>query len=443
MKKYTALICLIAVTGGIALVSPKPTHADNAQSHQGTFQQLDLFVDVLARVRNDYIKNVDNNELIEHAINGMLQSLDPHSSYISAKNFKKLREMTTGEYGGLGMEVTIRNGAVQVISPIDDTPAKKAGIEAGDYITAIDGKSIIGLSLNEAVEKMRGKPGSSINLTIIRTNEDPKDFVLVRENIKNNPIKFEVRESLAYVRVTQFTDKTAAAFKKAIRDLKSEFDGKIPGLIMDLRGNPGGLLDQSIKVSSLFLDGGEVVSTRGRQADDIQTYYAKQGEMLKNVPLVILIDGASASASEIVAGAMQDRARGLILGMQSFGKGSVQSIVPLRGGRDGALKLTTQHYYTPSGQSIQAVGITPDIAIARRPEQNQNQNQNRLQRREADLPHALINELNQAQDNTTQQPSTDIDYPPEDFDISTDYQLQQAINLLKDGSYKRRLAALK
>jgi carboxyl-terminal processing protease len=400
-------------------------------SNTNTFEQLDLFADVLARVRTDYVVDVNDADLIENALNGMLQSLDPHSSYVSPEEFKELNVTTSGEYGGLGMEVTMEDGFVKVIAPIDETPAKRAGIKAGDFLTEIDGKSIMGLSLTEAVKQMRGKPGEDITVTVIREDQDPLEITMTREVIKRTVARYEIKDGIGYIRLAQFNAKAEEGIIKAVKALKKEFGGKIPGLILDLRGNPGGLLDQSVKVSSVFLDGGEVVSTRGRLASDTQRYNGNSGELAKGVPIIVLIDGASASASEIVAGALQDRGRGLVVGMTSFGKGSVQSIIPLRGGRDGGLRMTTQRYYTPAGRSIQGTGIDPDIAISAVPDDGKK----RLQRREADLPNAIKNE-----DEDSEEKEQVIDYPPEDFVVEDDYQLQKAIELLKGGQYAVKLA---
>ena len=406
-------------------------------SYDDTFEQLDLFADVLARVRNDYVEGVDDSELIEEAINGMLQSLDPHSLYYSPEAFKDFQVNTSGQYGGLGMEVTMEDGFVKVIAPIDDSPAKRAGIKAGDFITEIEGKSLLGLSLSEAVDKMRGKPGEPINITVVRVDvEEPLEISLTREIIKRQIVKYEVKDGLGYIRISQFNEKAEEGLTKAIKSLRSELGGKIPGIILDLRGNPGGRLDQSIKVSSAFLDGGEVVSTRGRRASDQDSYKGERGELAKGVPLVVLIDGASASASEIVAGAVQDRERGIVMGMTSFGKGSVQSVIPLRGGRDGAIKLTTQRYYTPDGRSIQGTGIDPDIAVSAVPDDGKE----RTSRSESDLPNAIANE--NAEDGETVEEIVEviIDYPPEDFEVEDDYQLQKAIELLNSGTYAAKLA---
>ncbi|WP_409432092.1 S41 family peptidase [Litorimonas sp. RW-G-Af-16] len=414
---------------------PPAAVAVERPNYDETFEQLELFADVLARVRSEYVVDVDNGELIEDAINGMLQSLDPHSSYVNPENFRDLQVDTSGEYGGLGMEVTMEDGFVKIIAPIDDTPAKRGGVKAGDFITEIEGKSIMGLSLNDAVNQMRGKPGEPITITVVAEGEEPRELTLVREIIKRQTVKHEVKDGIGYIRIAQFNELADSGLEDAIDSLKAEMGGKIPGLVLDLRGNPGGLLDQSIKVSSAFLDGGEVVSTRGRVSTDTERYNGEKGELIKGVPLVVLIDGASASASEIVAGAVQDRRRGIILGMTSFGKGSVQSVIPLRGGRDGALRLTTQRYYTPAGRSIQGTGIDPDIAVSAIPDDGEDHSG----RKEADLPNAILNEDDI---DDAEKIELKIDYPPEDFEIDDDYQLQKAISLLKSGEYATQMAEL-
>jgi len=436
MKYFLPVLGTIAAVSLFAFASQENTAiAVERPKNSDTFEQLELFAVVLARVREDYVVTVDDSELIEEAINGMLQSLDPHSSYVSPDNFRDLQTSTSGEYGGLGMEVTTEEGFVKVVSPIDDTPAKRAGVKSGDFITEIDGKSIVGLSLSEAVNLMRGKPGEPITLTVIREGEDPLEITMVREIIKRKVVKHEIKDGVGYLRISQFNEKTNNSLIDSANALKKEFGGKIPGLILDLRGNPGGLLDQSVQVSSAFLDGGEVVSTRGRQAHDTERYNAQRGEIFKNVPLIVLIDGAAASASEIVAGAIQDRGRGLIIGMTSFGKGSVQSVIPLRGGRDGALRLTTERYYTPAGRSIQGTGIDPDIAVSAVPEDKA---KGKI-RRESDLLNSIANESD-AEKEETEETELVIDYPPEDFEIEDDYQLKKAIEILKNGTYAERLA---
>ena len=410
-----------------------PAVAAERSKKVDTFQQLELFADVMARVRADYVVDVEDDLLIEDAINGMLQSLDPHSSYMNAETFRDMQTTTSGEYGGLGMEVTSDSGFVKVVAPIDNTPAAKAGIKAGDYITEIDGDSLIGLGLSEAVDQMRGKPGEPITVTVVRKDEDPMDITIVRAIIPQNRATFQIKDGIPVVRISQFNEKTESSMKAAITAARNELGGDVPGLVLDLRRNPGGLLDQSIKVSSAFLSGGDVVSTRGRRSSDVQEYGAEKGELLKGVPIIVLIDNASASASEIVAGAIQDRERGLVIGMTSFGKGSVQSIIPLRGGRDGALRLTTQRYYTPSGRSIQGTGIEPDIYISATPEDEDA----RKSFRESDLPNAIKNELEAAEEDEVE---IKIEYPPADFPEDGDFQLDKAIEILKTGSYKIHMA---
>ncbi|MGB6230441.1 MAG: S41 family peptidase [Litorimonas sp.] len=413
-----------------ALAVEKPSYTD-------TFEQLDLFADVMARVRSDYVVEVEDGELIEDAINGMLQSLDPHSSYVNPENFRRLQEQTSGRYVGVGIGVTQEDGYLKVISPIDGSPAKEAGIKAGDYITDIDGETVLGLSLTEAVKKVRGKAGESVTLTIVSPEEDPRDITLVRRKVDRDAVTYDVKDGVPYVRISKFNEQAASGLRGAISELERQLGGELPGIILDVRMNPGGLLDQSVKVSSVFLDGGEVVSTRGRDGVDTESYSAEAGELLKGVPVVVLIDEATASAPEIVAGAIQDRGRGIVLGMTSFGKGSVQSIIPLRGGRDGALRLTTQRYYTPSGRSIQGTGIDPDLFVSAIPDDGEDHS--RLS--EADLPNYIENEDGEPVEETdTDEPL--IDYPPEDFDVDDDYQLQQAIDLIKSGSFDERLAEL-
>jgi carboxyl-terminal processing protease len=417
----------------------KPSYAD-------TFEQLDLFADVMARVRSDYVVEVEDGALIEDAINGMLKALDPHSSYVNPEDFQRLQEQTSGRYVGVGMEVTLEDGYVKVITPIDGSPAKDAGIKSGDYITEIDGKTVLGLSLTEAVNIIRGKEGESVTLTIARINEDPQDIELVRREVDRAVVSHEIKDGVPYIRISQFNEKAASELIEAIGALSRDVSGKLPGVVIDLRTNPGGLLDQSIKVSSVFLDGGEVVSTRGRDGSDVQSYDAEPGQLLGGVPVVVLIDEASASAAEIVAGAIQDRGRGVVMGMTSFGKGSVQSVIPLRGGRDGALRLTTQRYYTPSGRSIQGTGIDPDLFVSSYPDDGEDHS--RLT--ESDLPNSIENE-NAIADEVAKETETEteadvamiIDYPPEGFDVQDDYQLQQAIALIKSGDYDSRLAEMK
>jgi carboxyl-terminal processing protease len=331
-----------------------------------TYRQLNLFGDVFEKIRNDYVEKPDEKKLVEAAISGMLSSLDPHSSYMDADAYREMQRSTKGEFGGLGIEVTEEDGLIKVVSPIDDTPASKAGIMSGDIIAGIDGASTQGMTLDQAVDKMRGPIGSSVTLKIARgTKKELKDYKITRAVIEVQSVRGHVQDGdIGYIRITQFTEKTASGLRSTMEKLKSEIPAaKLKGYILDLRNNPGGLLDQSIEVVNDFIDKGEIVSTRGRNPDDAQRFSARPGDDLSDgKPLVVLINGGSASASEIVAGALQDHKRAVLVGTRSFGKGSVQTIMPL-GDDNGALRLTTARYYTPSGRSIQAKGITPDVQV--------------------------------------------------------------------------------
>ena len=350
------------------------------------YKQLDLFGDVLERVRSDYVEKPDDTKLIETAINGMLTGLDPHSAYLNAKHFQDMQVQTRGEFGGLGIEVTMEKGVVKVVSPIDDTPAAKAGIEAGDLITHLDSKSIVGETLEQAVEKMRGLVNTPIVLTIVRKGrEEPFDIKIVRSVIRINAVKsrLEADGEIGYVKVTTFNEKTHVNLVKAVEKLNKESNGKIKGWVIDLRTNPGGLLDQAVSVSDDFLDKGAIVLTKGRNLQETQRSQARRGDITGGKKVVVLINGGSASASEIVAGAIQDHSRGLIIGTRSFGKGSVQTIIPLGG--KGALRLTTARYYTPSGRSIQAKGIDPDIVVEQEAPEDVKKREKRSPRGEANL----------------------------------------------------------
>ncbi|HEX7968218.1 MAG TPA: S41 family peptidase [Stellaceae bacterium] len=331
-------------------------------SNSDTYRQLDLFGEVFERVRADYVEEVTDEQLVEAAINGMLSALDPHSSYMNAKNFRDMQVQVRGEFGGLGIEVTMENGLVKVVSPIDDTPAARGGLKPGDYITHIDGEPVAGLSLNEAVEHMRGPVNSDIKLTIRREGRDPFEVKLTRAVVKIQSVKSHLEGSdIGYIRITSFNEQTDSGLQSAMKALKSQAGDKLAGIVLDLRNNPGGLLDQAIAVSDDFLEQGEIVSTRGRHPEAGARYNARPGDITTGLPMVVLINGGSASASEIVAGALQDHHRAVLLGTRSFGKGSVQTIVQLPG--HGAMRLTTARYYTPSGRSIQAKGIEPDIIV--------------------------------------------------------------------------------
>jgi len=376
---------------GLTLAFTAPAFAapgDNKFS-EDTYRYLELFGDVFERVRRDYVEQVTDQELLEKAIDGMLTSLDPHSGYLPAKNFQDMQEQTRGEFGGLGIEVQMENGVVKVVSPIDDTPAAKAGVQPNDYIVAIDGKPVVGLTLNEAVEKMRGPVDTSITITIRREGVEPFDLTLNRAIVKVMSVRSRIEGDVGYIRITSFTEQTQLGLENAVHDLKTKLGDKLKGFVIDLRNNPGGLLDQAVSVSDSFLDRGEIVSTRTRRAEETQRYNAKAGDLTDGKPLVVLINDGSASASEIVAGALQDHGRAIVLGTKSFGKGSVQTIIPLSRG-ESAMRLTTARYYTPSGRSIQATGIAPDIEVLQA--SIQRSQTTGFRRAEADLPGALNND---------------------------------------------------
>jgi carboxyl-terminal processing protease len=364
MIRKVSLLFAGALMGASAmsLVYGAPGSTANAAGSE-TYRQLAIFGDIFERVRGQYVTPPDEKALVESAINGMLTSLDPHSSYLNPEAAKDMRVQTKGEFGGLGIEVTMENDLVKVITPIDDTPAARAGVLAGDYISEIDGEEVRGLTLTEAVDKMRGLVNTPIKLTILREGADkPIEVTIVRDIIKVKAVKFRVENDVGYMKITSFTEKTYDDLQKAIEQIKTQVPAdKLKGYVLDLRLNPGGLLDQAVSVSDTFLDRGEIVSTRGREARDISRFDARPGDMIDGKPLIVLVNGGSASASEIVAGALQDHRRATVLGSQSFGKGSVQTIIPLA--ENGALRLTTALYYTPAGKSIQGKGITPDIKV--------------------------------------------------------------------------------
>jgi carboxyl-terminal processing protease len=383
---------------------------------------LNLFGDVFERVRAEYVDKVTDQKLIESAINGMLTSLDPHSSFLDAKSFKDMRVQTKGEFGGIGIEVTMENGLIKVVSPIDDTPGARAGLEPGDLITHLDGESILGLTLRQAVDKMRGPIDKKIVLGVRREGVNPFSLTIMRAVIKINSVRSEAIQNVGYIRLKTFNAQTTPGLEKALKDLKIKIGDKLAGFIIDLRNNPGGLLNQAITVSDTFLEHGEIVSTRGRDPTNASRVHAKPGDLADGLPLIVLINTGSASASEIVAGALQDHKRAIILGTQSFGKGSVQTIVPLPG--DVAMRLTTSRYYTPSGKSIQKTGISPDIIVeAAKIEKNKRQ----TQRREADLRGAIENTDKKEKNKTI----STKDLPTNKKMAETDYQLARAVDLLK------------
>ena len=436
MKKFLMAAAGGTVLGIIATTQiAAPLLAQEAAKTNNVYEQLDLFGDIFERIRAQYVEEVDSADLIEAAINGMLTSLDPHSSYLSPKDAAQMREQTRGEFGGLGIEVTQEDGFVKVVSPIDGTPADEAGIEAGDFITHVDGESLLGLVLDEAVELMRGPVGSDIVITVVREGEsEPFDVTITRDTIELTVVRSRTEGDSVVLRLSTFNDQTYPKLEEQLAEKVAAAGGmdKINGFVIDLRNNPGGLLTQAIKVSDAFLDEGEIVSTRGREASDGERFNAKLGDLAEGKPIVVLINGGSASASEIVAGALQDHRRAIVIGTKSFGKGSVQTVMPLRS--EGAMRLTTARYYTPSGRSIQSLGVSPDIIVAqppRRPEgQEEAETSVRTSRSEADLRGSLNN------DSLTEDEIKQIEADREKAEKAAelrveDYQLAYAIDILK------------
>lgn len=426
------LVALMASTA--TLYYSHSTQAAEAGSKQNTYELLRLFGDVFEKVRNDYVEQPDDEELVEAAVNGMLSSLDPHSSYLSRKDFEEMKVQTKGEFGGLGIEVTMESGLVKVVSPIDDTPAAKAGVEPGDFITYIDEEAVLGLTLSEAVDKMRGKPGSNIHLTLLRENtSEPIEMDITRAVIKIQSIRARAEGDIGYIRISSFTEKTTDGMRSEIKRLRKEIKD-MRGIVLDLRNNPGGLLDQAISVSDAFLTKGEIVSTRERDPNNTRRYSAVSGDEVipMGMPVVVLINNGSASASEIVAGAMQDHKRGVVLGTQSFGKGSVQNVIPIP--QHGAIRLTTARYYTPSGTSIQAKGITPDIKVEQAKIEPIKMDKMRL---EADLRRRLENlqEEKNPDGKTTQESEKQKERADKllgkEEKGENDFQLQRALDLIR------------
>ncbi len=461
MKLRTGLLVGAAFAAGIA-AGPASGYLDQVfgldwpiaharaqdNNRAETYRLLTLFGDVFERIRAEYVEPVNDRELIENAINGMLTGLDPHSSYMNSKSFRDMQVQTRGEFGGLGLEVTSENGIIRVVSPIDDTPAARAGVKAGDLITMLDGQTVQGLTLNEAVDKMRGPAGSQIHLTIKRDGVNtPIELAMQREVIRIQVVRSHLEGDIGYIRLTSFNEQTDPGLRKAIQDLKQKAGGTLRGIVLDLRNNPGGLLDQAVSVSDDFLEQGEIVSTRSRHPEESQRWNSKSGDITGGVPLVVLINGGSASASEIVAGALQDHRRAVVVGTRSFGKGSVQTVMPLQG--NGAMRLTTARYYTPSGRSIQGLGITPDIEVAA----SRTETPHFGPEREADLNKALRNQGGAPQPATpparSDLPSVAKDVPklpPEGFAAfdaakpDTDFQLQQGLVVLRAMAVQRRAA---
>ena len=394
------------------------------ENDSATYRQLNLFGEVFERVRVDYVEEVSDAKLIESAINGMLTSLDPHSSFLNEKNFRDMQVQTKGEFGGLGIEVTMESGLVMVVSPIDDTPAFRAGIKTGDLISQLDGEPVLGLTLAEAVDRMRGRVGTDIKLTIRRENQEPFDVTITRAIIRIQSVRSRIEKDIGYVRITTFNEQANNGLKKAMKEFKEELGDKLKGIVLDLRNNPGGLLDQAVAVADSFLERGEVVSTRGRHDDDDHRYNAHPGDLADGLPIVVLINGGSASASEIVAGALQDHDRAIIMGTRSFGKGSVQTIIPM--GSLGAVRLTTALYYTPSGVSIQAKGIEPGIMVE---QARVELIDGGIRRREENLRGALENSNAKPADAKMGAPAEPPSEGAEESSLE-DYQLARALDLL-------------
>ena len=419
-------------------------------SRADTYKLLTLFGDVFERVRADYVEPVTDRDLVDNSLNGMLTGLDPHSSYMNAKQFRDMQVQTRGEFGGLGLEVTQDNGIIKVITPIDDTPASRAGMKSGDLILSLDNMSVQGLSLNDAVDRMRGPPGSTIKLLIKREGvEKPLDVSMQREIIKVQVVKSAMYDGVGYVRLASFNEQTDPGLRTAITKLKAQAGGSLKGFILDLRNNPGGLLDQAVDVCDDFIPDGEIVSTRARHSEDSQRWNARGTDLVAGVPMVVLINGGSASASEIVAGALQDHQRAVIEGTRSFGKGSVQTVIPMKPG-DGAIRLTTARYYTPSGRSIQGLGIAPDVPVS----ESRDEETRFLPDHEADLNHALKNE-GASSPTTPPAPRSDLPevassipkMPPDNFakfdptKPETDFQLQQGLTLVRAMEQQRHASA--
>jgi carboxyl-terminal processing protease len=418
MKK--SKLFFISLLVATLLNSTNVNAAKKTETNVDTYEMLNLFAEVMERAKISYVEEVTDKKLIESAINGMLTSLDPHSSYLDVDSFNYMNEQTKGKFGGLGIEITMDNGLVKVVSPIDDTPAAKAGIKAGDYITNIDDETVVGMSLNEAVSKLRGKVGTKVKLSIRRVNSKPLEFTIKRQEIKIQSVKSEIKnDEISYIRISSFSEDIDQIISEAINNAKKELKNKLLGIVIDVRNNPGGLLDQAVEVSDLFLEKGEIVSTRSRNESDTIKFMATEGDIAKDLPIVVMINEGSASASEILAGALQDHRRAVILGEKSFGKGSVQTVIPLRD--FGAMRITTARYYTPSGRSIQAKGIEPDILV--KPAKVEELESYALNISEAELNNALKNDTSDEKDvkNKKQKNKDDL----------ADYQLIRALDLVK------------
>jgi carboxyl-terminal processing protease len=432
MRRYFLIgaSAFILGAGSMAYVSQRALATPEPRAQ--TYHMLELFGNVLDTVERQYVTPVDDKKLIEASLKGMLSSLDPHSDYLTPEDFADMQDQTRGEYGGLGLEITSEEGVIKVISPIDGTPAAKAGIKPGDYITAVNGQSVLGLTVNDAVKQMRGKVGESVTLSIARDKVDPFDLKLVREIIQPKSVTYHAEGDYGYVRLASFNEKATDEVKDAIDALRIK-NPHLKGIVLDLRNNPGGLLDQAVGVSDLFLNGGEVVSQRGRDIHSIERYNAKPGVKFGGLPVVVLINSGTASAAEIVAGALQDRHRAEIVGLTSFGKGSVQTVIPLRDGLDGAVKVTTARYYTPSGRSIQKTGIEPDLEVAETREQAAEASNEAFLFSEASFHNALDADEGRVRKGAHQP----AEAPPAAFDEKKgDFQLVRALEVLKYGSVR-------
>lgn len=427
MRKFS----VIAVGFSVILAVGAGTLSDRLMAQSGddsseTYRQLDLFGEVFERIRAQYVEEVTDAELIQAAIGGMLTSLDPHSGYLTEENYREMQVQTRGAFGGLGIQVTMENGLVLVVSPIDDTPAFRAGIEPGDYIIELDGEPVMGMDLDEAVSAMRGAPGTDITFMVQRGEDEPFEVTLTREIIEVDSVRWRIEnEDVGYIRISSFTEQTERGLEEALEEIEAELGDTLAGYVLDLRNNPGGLLDQAIAVADAFLDRGEIVSTQGRIEGAAQRWNATEGDLAHGEPIVVLINGGSASASEIVAGALQDHGRAILLGTQTFGKGSVQTIAPLAG--NGAVRMTTARYYTPSGRSIQALGISPDIEVLPALlEELEVQG-----RRESDLRGALSNDQEAAITETVESDGDAAEQSETEEELPFDYQLIRAIDILE------------
>ena len=428
---FVPFICGVLIAGAVA---PSLTTAQSGKNDE-IYRQLGLFGDIFQRVRESYVDEVNEKDLVEAAINGMLKSLDPHSSFLNNDNFSDMQVQTKGKFGGLGIEITMEDGVIKIVSPIDDTPAAKAGLQPGDLIIAVNNKPIRGMTLSDAVDKLRGKVGSKVTIAVKRGTLEPFDVTLRRDTIKIRSVRAKMFEGIGYLRVTTFSEQTTSGLTKEIDEMFREHGDKLQGFVLDLRNNPGGLLNEAISVSDAFLEQGEIVSTRGRTDENASRAYARPGDIAKGLPVVVLINSGSASASEIVAGALKDHRRAVLLGTRSFGKGSVQSVIPLSG--NSAIRLTTARYYTPSGVSIQAKGITPDIEVALA----------RIEKleggitREEDLQGALDNGKKIDEGNTQQNAGDKSGKPAKTDQSKIDYQLARALDLIRGVSIFKNEAA--